>query len=499
MPRIKEYSPSIKAAQPQTLRRATAADFGDYSGFEAAGAGLQDFGSSVQKANGRAEVSDLYAKMSEAHSQFTIDLQDQLKTADPNDKEFAQNFTQKYDDYMSKISSNVSTEAGREYFARTSAAYKAHFYETAAVGQSHLAGEKAVTDYQSSLNSLSSALVSDPSSFQALKQQHDDFLDSGAVPAEAAIKLKLTGGEHLAKSAIQGWINLNPEYAKEQISQGAWDKEISGDVKVQMLAHADQGIRAQEVEQERAKRKQQEAIALAQQKTQNDFLQKMVDGSLSSKEILASNLDPFGSGSKEQFIKLQEAGNQGFGKKSDPSTVKNLFDRIHLPDGDPNKLIDENQLNTYVSAGNLSFADLNLMRGEMLNKKTEQGAIESQMKKRVFDMAEAKLVKKDPMTGLGDPLGQTLMLQFMRQSYLDEQSAKKAGVSAVDMYDPKNPNFIGRSLPNFQRTQQDVIKSIVGANKSPDSVVPPPPPADPERMRKPGESIGAWRERTRAK
>lgn len=493
MPKIKDYSSNVSAAKPIQGRLAQAEDFGDYRGLREVGEGISSLAGAAEKSASRAEVSDLYAQMSEVHSKTAIGLNEQLQNADPGDKEFASRFVKDFDDQMQSIGDNVSTSAGKEFFAKTSSAYRSHFYEAAALGQSALAGKKAVTDYQNSLNQMSSALVNDPSSYPLLKEQHQNFLDSGAVPAEAKLKLEGMGKEQLAKSAIAGWINLNPDYAKRQLSEGLWDKDIDGATKVQMLSHADQAIRAEEAEAERQKRKEAEIEAQKQVVTQNTFLQKLVNKELTANDILKSNLDPFGSGSKHQFIDMVKADNEKL--RTDPNVFTDIFSRAHLPDNDPRKIWDENVINQAVIDQKLTFDDAMKLRGEVQGKRTAEGSTESKMKNQVFEIAKSELVKTDPAIGLKDPVGEENMLQFMR--YFDDTFTKKRkeGIPALDLLDPSNKEYIGRAIPQFKRTPSEQIKSLTqGLNK----VVQPERSEDFYRKTNPDgtkEDILTWRKR----
>jgi hypothetical protein len=515
MPKIQEYVSRTSVQGPVSSRRATAEDLNPNGGFEAAGKALSEVGDVVERRAQQADVSDLNAKMSEAHAQFTVQLQETLRTADPGDRTIADKFTQQYDDYMSKLGENVATSAGRNYFTKASAEMRAHFIESAHNGQADLAGVKAKEDYTKSISSLTSSLLNDPSSEALAQKIHDTGVDnlvsSGLLSKAKADELKITGRADLAKSAIRGWVNLNPEQAKEEIKGGRWDGLIDGDVKHQMLGEAEQGIRGKEIENERLRREQERQRQEAQSQTQNAFLEKLTSNQLTNKDILKSNLDAFGSGSKEQFLQLVKASNEGK-MKTDPGTYRDLFNRIHLPDEDPKKLRDENELNQYVVKGRLSFEHLNQLRAEIQGKRTPDGEMEAELKKGLVKVAEGKLTRSNPMLGLRDVDGDEQMQKFMTFFLKEFDTQKKSGKSAAQLLSPESPDYLGRYISNYTRSPNQIMKSLVGTmNNKPaglanppstppgsSSVVGPPlPPSQPssDKARRPDESPQAYLKR----
>jgi hypothetical protein len=383
---------------PLLFQEINADDFGAGVGraTEGIGQAVGNLADVLAKRNEQSEVSDLKAKFASAHADFTNAIKEQLRTADPSDKNFVDNFMQTYDAHIEALGEGVSTAEGRRKYAELSAEYRGHFLNYAVEGQAELAGEKSKQDYTGAITQWSSALRNDPSSLDFVTQQHDSYLQdlvkNGGLSEKQALALKIPGDSELTKNAVRGWIDLNPELAKKQLNEGKWDKSIDGDVKNQLLGQADQAIRARETEVERQRREQERILQEKQKSTQNDFLQKMADNQLSTKDILNSNLDPFGSGSKEQFIQLLKT-HQNERIRTDPGTMMMIWDRIHLPDDDPKKIRDENDLNPYFGRG-LTLENIQALRGEIDGTRSEQGKIEAELKKGVIDVAKGTLTKK---------------------------------------------------------------------------------------------------------
>lgn len=487
---------------------------------EAAGGAVQNAGMVVAKRLDQENTSDVTAKLAKANADLAIDLQQTIRTAEPGDKKVFEDYNKRVEDTMGKIGEEASTESARAYFSEASSRIKGTLSKTSADGQAELSGIKAVQDYTSTLNNLSTASMADPSSAQLQKDLHKQALENlvktGALPREKALQLETQGNMNLAKASVRGWIELNPEYAKQKLKEGAFDQDLGADGKAQLFGEADQAIRGKEIEQERRERQMEKVQAKQRQVTQNTFLSKMEKGELSSKDILNSNLEAFGSGSKEQFLGMMKKLNSPDEKlKTDPQVMIGLYNRIHLPDGDPNKLFDENELNNHFGNG-LSWADLGRLRDEMQGSQTEEGKHANDMKKQLFEVAKGKLTKSNPMTGFKDPQGDENMTRFMGQFYDEYKMARAKGKTDRELLSPDSPDYLGKSISMYQRTPQQIMRDLVpkrqpapglavtpqveGANAAAPGTAPnlyraPAPPA--ALPRQPGESPAAYLKRTK--
>lgn len=500
MPQIKTYESQRETAGAVQVQNAgsSGSDLLAHSKRQF-GEALGNIGGAVVKAAEQSELSDLHAQMSEAHAQYTQEFHKRLQDGTLNTEEFMQDFS----DYTDQIAENVGTRAGQNYFEQAQAQLSSHFLESAAAGQAELAGVKAKQNFIQASNSAASALLNDPSSFdltlQMQNQAVDNAVSTGGLPANLSDKLKNEGATDLAKSAVRGWIKLNPELAKGQLNEGKWDKYVDGDLKYQLLGQADQEIRGREVEGQRLKRQEADALAAAQTATQNDFLTKMTDNSLSPKDILNSNLDPFGSGSKEQFLQLLkiQAKEATEKIKTDPSTFITLWDKIHLPDTDPNRMVDENQLNQYLGRG-LTVSDISTLRGEIQGKKTVDGGIEAELKKGVTEIAKGMLTKSNPLTGIRDPSGDEQYQKFMTNFLNTYNAEKQKGKTAQQLLNPDSPDYLGRSIRQYTRSNKQIMSDLVRASRNTTPVAEgttAPSPAPSVAPRQPGESASEYLKR----
>jgi hypothetical protein len=502
VPRIDEVLPSVKPAGPTEQRRPTAEEFGGGTGLERLGQGVTQFAESVYKREEQEETTNLHVEMSKAHADWTNHIQERVQKEELD----TQQVMTDYDEYMGKLGENIQTRGAQNYFQTTSAELRSHFLERSMAAQTELAGIKAKESYTQSLNFQTSTLLNDPSSFEMAKLMHDQNIDqlveNGGLPAKAAERLKVAGQTKLAEGAIRGWIGLDPDNTEKELKEGKWDQFISGDLKHQLFSEIRQTKAAQLIDQERQLKAQEKAVKAQQEVTQNKFLENMVSGKLTAKDVLKSNLDAFGSGSKEQFLKMLEtSGNDKI--KTDAGTFTSLFDRIHAGEDDPHKIRDENELNSFLGRG-LTFEDLQKLRGEVQGRKTQDGEIESEMKKGVLNIARQKLVKANPMLGITDPDGEAQYQRYMN-FFLNEFSAqKKQGKTATQLLDPDSPDFLGKQIDRFQKTPQEIIKGLTkiqqprteGANDQGQTPQPTAAPKPTKPPREPGESIKDWLKRT---
>lgn len=461
MPQIKEYRLRSEVQGPVQGRRATAEGFGGATGqgLQEVGKTISGIGAQIQKRKEQQEVLDLTEKMSQAHVDWTNTIAERTQKGELDVEKTAQ----EYDAYMENVATYATTGAGQEYFRTTNARMKMHFMESAMASSAQLAGTKAKENYLKSQDNYSSSLINDPSSYTFLKETNaqsiDTLVKSGGLPAEAAEKLKIRSQEDLAKSAIRGWIRLNPDLAKKELDEGKWDKEIGGDLKNQMYGELDQEYRARESERARAIRDAKQIKAENDMKIENGFLEKMSANKLTSREVLDSTLDPR---DKEHYLNAIKM-NATRSVRADPSTVNDLYRRIHLPDGDPNKIVSDKELDAYFGRG-LDTTKLAFLRKEIQGRGTQQGKIESDMRNQVMKAARGRLTKSQ--IGIPDPAGEEQLARFQAAFEEEYAAQRKAGKTANELLNPDSKSYLGGMINNFQRTPQEIISDMRRMNSN---------------------------------
>jgi hypothetical protein len=141
------------------------------------------------------------------------------------------------------------------------------------------------------------------------------------------------------------------------------------------------------------------------------------------------------------------------------------FNRIHLPDGDPNKITDPAQLYGMVGQANgLTMAGLKQARDEMAAKGTPDGEAESHMRTEFFKDMHGQVTGTDDGLGIKDPKGEDIYLRAMAAAYKNIDALKAAGKTPAQIYSPDSPDYVGKIIPAFKRTLAQRTADMMGAN-----------------------------------
>lgn len=110
---------------------------------------------------------------------------------------------------------------------------------------------------------------------------------------------------------------------------------------------------------------------------------------------------------------------------------------------------------------------MNHLRDEMQGKQTEAGKIENDMRQRVMDIAKGKLTKSNPLTGFRDPMGDEQYAKFMVY-FMDAYKTQRAGgKSAVALLSPDSPDYLGKMISSYTRTNQQIMRDLAPKRSAP--------------------------------
>jgi hypothetical protein len=465
MPRIPIYNSQVQAPgafdQPRANPDTMGAALG--RGVEQFGKAIKDVGETMFDIKEGEEITDSTVKAAQFQVDKSKEWQDILQKAkkDANLDELKEDFDRGVYEGLEDIRSNVTTRRADELLRRQNAELGANFQEMTGAGVARLKGIRAKQQTQQAIGARSSAVLSDPASFQttlSLNESHiEATIQSGMLPREVGEELKASSSKEIARSAIRGWYQLDPAGTKKQLETGEWDQYLDGDHKRALIGEVDNEIRGRETEAARLRSESERIKKEKQVSIQNEFLQNMVEGKLSANDVLRSNLEPFGQGSKRQFLDMMQA-EATRPVRSNPAVVNDIFRRIHLADGDEDKMVDENDINQYVIDGKISMTDANRLRREFQGKGTTQGKIESDMKRQVEKVARQQLVKTNPMLGIADAEGEENMLKYMQFFQEEFANQRKQGKTATQLLSPESPDYLGKHIRQFVKTPQEIMK-----------------------------------------
>lgn len=470
-----------RVAGPVAIAQVSAQALVPFQGEQAIGQAIGEIGKRLRRREEQDDVSNLDKQLSQAQADFTTQFNTAFEEAgeDADAGKISADLIKGFEDHVATIKENVNTRAGDFYFQKHSQNIRNNLVNTAAAGQARLVGARAVSNISTSLNNRSTTLLNDPSQLDSSIEAQNEAIDGHIGPGFSradATKLKAIAESNLAKSAIRGFIRIDPVQAQKDLEANKWAKlGVTGDTSAQLFSEASQEIRRLEIEAGRLKKESEDLKKERDQVIQNDFLDKLVENKLTTRDIRDSALDPFGSGSKNAFLALLQSQNSGT-NRTDPVTHSNLFQRIHLPDGDPNKILNENDLNEFVGVG-ITMEDLNGLRKEIQGSRTTAGKNIASMKQGVINQAKNALIKENPLLGISDPAGHENFNKF-NAFFLEEFARKrKEGIPAKDLLTPGNKEYLGDVINNYQKSPQEIIKSFSQGfkSKTPPMTVPSKP------------------------
>jgi hypothetical protein len=151
--------------------------------------------------------------------------------------------------------------------------------------------------------------------------------------------------------------------------------------------------------------------------------------------------------------------------KTNPELFTALFNRIHLPDGDPRKITDENVLNQFVNNG-LTYDSYNQLRGEVSGRRTADDRVEGQQKQAFINMVKSSLTATNPLYGIRDPKGEEIYGRWLQQFLSNYDKAIRAGANPEELLNENGPFDLGWKRLKRPPTamMQDLMQDNPGNN-----------------------------------
>lgn len=414
----------------------------------------------IYQRNAQNEVSELNAQFADARAEWTQRVSDDVQKGTID----TQKIDQDYADSVNKMNENISTHEGRQFFDRQSSRLRGFVLSSAARGQAQVAGQRAENDWRIALNGNGNALQTDPTGFKdtydASLEAIDAQVQTGAMPAKIADKFKIETGTELAKSAIRGYANMNPDVAEKRLNSGEFDQYLTPDTKAQMQNYITAQKSADEIDQRRRLAADEKAKKLRSEAWQQETLPKLANGSLVTKDILSS---PMSADEKIHWMKLADEATKK-NTESDPRVKNELTRRVLLPPDDPNHIDSITGLAPFVGKG-VDIKDVTEINSFM--QKLPEGQNLRDNRKRLLEFADAKLVKNDPMTGVKDPDGEMNLSAYSVALQEKEAQMRKDGKPVADLYNPQSKDYFGNEVNKYQLTPQQVYQKMADRlNKS---------------------------------
>lgn len=327
----------------------------------------------------------------------------------------------------------------------------------------------------------------------ALLQSTNELIDAGVgtglFTGIEAKNLKRAGAEKYAKGRAE---LLDPQSRLDALTSGMtrdasgsatfsktndWRDMLRPDERMQLIGQTQTQIHtlaaAQGVEERRAAAAQAKAERDAAEASYNNFATQIIaDPTQVDPKAIANDPSLKGEQKIAVFNALHTELTRAAGGDGDPKDTKTygkgFFDvlkSIHAPDGDPNKITDPSQLWKRAGpGGDLTVAGVEKASAEIAGKRTAEGEAESAMKMQFLKNAHKELSYQDDTGFFKDPHGENNYLRFMAQAIPAYEAGRKAGKTPTQMLNPDSPDYIGKIIPTFKRSQAQEIADGVGGD-----------------------------------
>lgn len=456
MPKINDYSAPTLDSQTGNLQDYGALKQPGEMGrvVQTLGNQVAAFGDAVYKRKEQEELSDLNAKFADAREQWTQEVQDRTQDGTIDTKKM----DEKYQQFVGKMNTDISTSAGKNYFEKQSARLRGHVLSTSMRAQAHVAGANAENDWRKALGSNSSAVNTDPTQFKdvydSTVESIDAQVDSGALPASVAEKFKRLTGADLAQNAVRGWARLSPDIAQKKLDAGEFDEYITGDTKEELYNKIHAQRLANTADAARVTKVDEQARKLKVESWRSEHLEALENHSLSANEVM--DAPALNYSEKVRMIGMINA-NARRDTITKPVKYNEYSRRIALPDGDPNKILDSAPLEDAVARGDITVGDFRKL--DSFRKKTLGGSTMADNRSRLLKMAYGVLVKKDSL-GLQDPDGEYNMMQYTNALHEKEEEFRKEKKPMGSLYLPNSPDYFWKQVGNYTKNTDQKIKAI---------------------------------------
>lgn len=488
-PIVREYEADVNPAGPTDTRQARDMDTGNVgNALSRVGAQISDIGEQVHKRDVQSEITDITAKMAQAHAELSDGLDNTLKSKGAaDDPDLATKFMQGYDDRMNDIADSATTPEAQQYFERANAQARAHFTMQSMRGQARLKGDKAADDYGTALNSWSYNVAKDPSYFDTAKNLHDQLIthmvDTGLLPEQKGDELRAQGETSLAQAQLKGMIDISPEAAQKELKSGRWSDYFSGDQYFQAEKEVQSGLNAKEIQQERQQAAQQRLQKQKGEAWQNKIAAGIRDGDTSPEFQDAFKNPPAGIPWQDvEAMQKYAKYNQDLKYDTNKGAMAEIYRRIHT-DGE-DKIQSPGQIYS-IAAGLVSPRDTDYLVKELSNKNDPAKKNEAQLKDSFVKMALHQLNPFPVTAGERTPDQQGFLGAFLPE-YEKQVAAGKDPVKLLTPGIPGNTDYMGYMIKSMAQTPEQAINGVVNnpknlnvpANQSaPGSAVAPSVPA----------------------
>lgn len=448
-------------------------------------------------------VNDYFAKQEQQKQDFEaekikmkeqLDLNDYMQQLKMKSPSGADGFTEQAKQELDKRKQQILDGASSDYLRKRldTDITKVHFgaFQDAMQFEAESKAKKDKEDVMEIGFRTKNAVRQNPATINDAIESTNKLIDATRLDGTTKQIWKEKELQDLRQNEIRGWIDINPYKAKEMIQNGTWDKDLSDDFKQTLLHESNQGIRALEIEKNRTKKLEDDVQDAKREAIKDDFLGKAASGNLSANEVVRN--DTLTAAEKEHFLREIKNNSLNMKTASNPGLFNDMVEQINS-----GKISSDDQILNKLGKG-LTWSDVQHLRKELNSGNSNEGKQEKTFMKGLDDIAKGKLTKSNGM-GFRDPDGDEQLQKWRIFAAQKFNEGKANGLSVTQMTDPDSKDYIGKYLPQFQKTPEQVMNSVFNRYKAPAANMPAPENAvkveAPKRMQ--GESAADYLKRTK--
>lgn len=325
---------------------------------------------------------------------------------------------------------------------------------------------------------------------EVIAQQKDYVMSwvlSGATPEERVARSQSID-EFFAKKKIDE--RLDPTGEVSRVMRDMDVKEVQSTRKA-----TSEAIELRNKEDERLVKRSVDAQFEAQTKSYEDVIFRIEKSRreggkdpVTLEEIMSLNLPITGNNGINKQSLMDRLTRLQFGAvKRDNVVFAEMYERATLPPDNPRRLSTD-MIREAVADRKIDISDEARLMRTLQGTGTPEGRAEEQTKKTFLRAARSTIERKDPTTGLVDPMSAENYVAFEREFFDAYERRRAAGESAADLLDPKKPSSLWNSVKSYQRSPQEILRDQLDRmRQQPKTSVP---------ARNPNESIADWKKRT---
>lgn len=456
------------------------------SGIEAAGQAVVKYLDHQQISQGSAA----YASIINAKQKQWDEI---VKRADPNDPTVAARFIEEnLKPDLDKFKTGFLTENGQRWAESHANQFLTHMQKSTSADMSTMAGQAIAINMRQTVNQLSNAVRSDPSSLDfslsALEGTVNGMVAtsptlSGTQVGKVRTEALQRGKEEIVQSYLVGLAAINPDAATKAVESGKYSAFISGDQAKAIVANARAQVRAERTDAAYRRHLEDQQRKDVSEAAENDIVKDIYGGDLraragvSAKSIV--NDDRLTVQTKEKLLRVleHESTRKEAVLQSDPGTREQLavglFDRTN-----PTTLEDVIRAH---SERKLSDGDFVKLRQNVMDLKKDPLA--GPATQAAIHAAKDQLTYQMPGLPGKDPKGSQAYADFM-----NEFVARYLALPQDER--PKATNFsdksslINQMVQKYDRTPSQKLKDRIDelstlspaapSTPGPTAFVPPP-------------------------